>query len=196
MRYREALRAARAAQVDPAIVYAEIVTPLVDLLRNEQDEAKLEEFLAERVKSATPGLELGLALADLGLHYQNGETSADRFRGEELIDRAIATFEACSSDRERYTEQCRRRLADTAGLQGAIYFQQGKYSAAEPLFRRVVAMPEQQVQTEVLIVSMNALRGILVLRKDFDEARKIELRVAALEAVNPAAVARLRRGER
>jgi hypothetical protein len=83
-------------------------------------------------------------------------------------------------------------LADTAGIQGAIYFQNLNYKKAEPLFRRVITTPEDLVQAEVLFVSLHALRGILVLRKETDEARELELRAEQVEAKNHAALARLR----
>jgi hypothetical protein len=52
-------------------------------------------------------------------------------------------------------------------------------------------MPESTVQAEVMLVSLHALRGILVLRKDFDAARQLEIRAAAFEASHPGALARL-----
>ena len=43
-----------------------------------------------------------------------------------------------------------------------------------------------------MLVSLHALRGILILRKDFDEAKQLELRAAAFEASHPNALARLK----
>jgi hypothetical protein len=88
-------------------------------------------------------------------------------------------------------EVCRRRLADTAGIQGAMFFQKLDYSRAEPLFRRVITLPEETVQDEVMLVSLHALRGIMILRKQFDEAKQLELRAAAFEAAHPNARSRL-----
>ncbi|HYI96206.1 MAG TPA: hypothetical protein VEX68_21875, partial [Bryobacteraceae bacterium] len=89
-------------------------------------------------------------------------------------------------------EQCRRRLADTAGIQGAMFFQKLDYSRAEPLFRRVITMPESTVQDEVMLVSLHALRGIMMVRKQFEEAKQLELRAAAFEAAHPNALTRLK----
>ena len=89
-------------------------------------------------------------------------------------------------------EQCRRRLGDTAGLQGAVFFQRLDYQRAEPLFRRVIGLPESTVQDEVMLVSLHALRGILAERNDFDEAKQLALRTAAFEASHPQALNRLK----
>jgi hypothetical protein len=56
----------------------------------------------------------------------------------------------------------------------------------------VITTPEELVQPEVLFVSLHALRGILILRKDNQEAGALELRAAQVEAKNQAALARLR----
>jgi hypothetical protein len=41
-------------------------------------------------------------------------------------------------------------------------------------------------------VSLHALRGILLLQKEFDEAKQLELRAAAFEVAHPGALARLK----
>ena len=73
-----------------------------------------------------------------------------------------------------------------------MFFQKLDYKRAEPLFRRVITMPEGSVQDEVMLVSLHALRGILIVRKEYDEARQLELRAAAFEATHPNALARLK----
>jgi hypothetical protein len=195
-KYAELL--ATAEQLNPGVyeTYANVVSPLADIYRKLEESDKLEELYIKRVDYATKahtdgGLELGLAQADLGFYYQHSDVSADRFHGEQMISTAMKTFEQCSGAKD-ISEQCRRRLADTAGIQGAIYFQKLDYIHAEPLFRRVISAPEDFVQAEVLFVSLHALRGILILRKENDEAHALELRAAQVEAKNHAALARLR----
>lgn len=195
-KYSELLNIAEHSQPGVYEVYANVVSPLADIYRKLEEEDKVEQLYIHRVDEATKanrsdGLELGLAQADLGFHYQHSDVSADRFHGERLIGVAIKTFEQCAPSKE-VGEQCRRRLADTAGIQGAVYFQSLDYKRAEPLFRRVITTPEHLVQAEVLFVSLHALRGILILRKENDEARALELRAAQVEAKNQAALARLR----
>jgi hypothetical protein len=134
-----------------------------------------------------------LAQADLGFFYQASDfASADQYHGEQLIEAAVKSFEDCSVNSRLEGEQCRRRLADTAGIQGAMFFQRLDYGRAEPLFRRVIASPEAMVQDEVMIVSLHALRGILILRKDFEGAKQLEVRAAAYEAAHPKALDRLK----
>jgi hypothetical protein len=103
----------------------------------------------------------------------------------------VKTFERCTRNQWE-GDQCRRRLADTAGIQGAMFFQRLDYERAEPLFRRVITSPEALVQDEVMLVSLHALRGILISRKDFAEAKQMESRAAAYEATHPGARNRLR----
>jgi hypothetical protein len=195
-KYAELLTIAEHSQTGVYEVYANVVSPLADIYRNLDQDEKVEELYIHRVDKATKtnleaGLELGLAQADLGFYYQHSDVSADRFHGERLIADAIKTFEQCAPAKNA-GEHCRRRLADTAGIQGAIYFQNLDYKHAEPLFRRVVTTPEELVQAEVLFVSLHALRGILILRKENEEARVLEQRAAQVEAKNQAALARLR----
>jgi hypothetical protein len=177
-------------------VYAGVVTPLAEVYRKTNQPEKVERLYNQRVEQASQpdggdGLELGLAQADLGFLYQNSDVSADRFHGERYVEAAMKTFEQCGISAQN-GEQCRGRLADTAGIQGSIFFQKLDYKRAEPLFRRVVAVPEEIVQPEVLFVSLHALRGIVLLRKEHDEAKALEIWAARVEAKNRAAVARLR----
>ena len=190
-KYRELLLLTQDLQPGPYEVYAEVVTPLAQIYRAQKADEKLENLLRSRIDAAHGGLELGLAQADLGFHLQNSEISADRFHGEQMVEASLRTFEDCAAGKA-YAEHCARRLAETACVQGAIFFQQLRYDAAEPLFRRVVGLPEQQVQKDVLILSIHALRGILVHRKQFPEARQLDLRAAALEAKHPESLMRLR----
>jgi hypothetical protein len=195
-KYAELLTIAEHSQPGVYEVYANVVSPLADIYRKLEEDDKVQALYIHRVEQATKthrddGLELGLAQADLGFYYQHSDVSADRFHGERLVASAIKTFEQCVPSRQA-GEQCRRRLADTAGIQGAIYFQNLDYKRAEPLFRRVITAPENLVQAEVLFVSLHALRGILILRKENDEARALEVRAAQVEANNHAALARLR----
>lgn len=195
-KYSKLLDLAERSQTGVQEVYANVVSPLADIYRKTELSGKLEQLYLRRVETATRsnregGLELGLAQADLGFHYQRSDVSADRFHGERMVEAATKTFEECSKSYQS-GEQCRRRLADTAGIQGAIYFQHSDYKRAEPLFRRVVTLPEEMVQAEVLFVSLHALRGILILRKEHDEARALEMRAAKVEAKNQGAVERLR----
>lgn len=190
--YVELLQMAEGAHATTYEVYAEVVSPLADVYRKMESMDKLEALYRNRVDSATPGLAKGLAQADLGFFYQNNEfASVDKLMGEKLVDDAVKTFEQCSSAKQE-GEQCKRRLADTAGIQGAMFFQKLDYKRAEPLFRRVVTMPESTVQGEVMLVSLHALRGILILHKQFEEAKQLELRAAAYEAAHPNALARLK----
>ncbi len=196
-KYAELLTIAEQSHTGVYEVYANVVSPLADIYRNLDEDEKVEELYIHRVDEATKanreaGLELGLAQADLGFYYQHSDVSADRFHGEQLIAAAIKTFEQCAAPAKNAGEQCRRRLADTAGIQGAIYFQNLDYKHAEPLFRRVITTPEELVQAEVLFVALHALRGILILRKENEEAGVLELRAAQVEAKNQAALARLR----
>jgi hypothetical protein len=173
-------------------MYAEVVSPLAVVYRKIEATDKLEELYQMRVDCAGAGLAKGLAQADLGFFYQASDfASADRYHGERLIEASVKTFEACSADKLE-GDQCRRRLADTAGIQGAMFFQRLDYDRAEPLFRRVISAPETLVQDEVMLVSLHALRGILILRKDFDGARQLEVRAAAYEAAHPNALNRLK----
>jgi tetratricopeptide (TPR) repeat protein len=183
-----------APTVKPGIyeMYAEVVSPLAEIYKKTEALDKLEDLYQARLEKSGQGLDRGLALADLGFFYQNSDfASADKFRGERLVDDAMASFDRCSHDKTE-GDQCRRRMADTAGIQGAVYFQRLQYDKAEPLFRRVVTLPDTVVQDEVMLVSLHALRGILILRKDYDGAKQLELRAAAFEAAHPAAVNRLR----
>lgn len=195
-KYTELLDMAERVRVGVYEMHGNVVAPLAGIYLKTEQPDKIEQLYARRVEKAAQsrgddGLELGLAQADLGFHYQRSEVSVDRFHGERLVDAATATFEQCSQSRQ-FGEQCRRRLADTAGIQGSIYFQHLDYKRAEPLFRRVVTLPEETVEAEVLFVSLHALRGILILRKELDEARALEIRAARVEAKNQGAVGRLR----
>ena len=194
-RYTELLRLAEEVRPGVYEVYANVVSPLADIYRKLDQDDKLEALYTHRVEIAArtheDKLALGLAQADLGFFYQNSDVSADRFHGEGYVGQALRTFEQCSASKTT-GEQCRRRLADTAGIQGAIYFQHLDYKRAEPLFRRVIGQPENMVQAEVLFVSLHALRGILMQRNQQAEAQALERRAAELEARNGEAVARLR----
>jgi tetratricopeptide (TPR) repeat protein len=190
--YRKLMELAVAVHPGTYEMYAEVVSPLAEVYKKTEDVEKLEDLYQNRMDHSGAGLDRGLAQADLGFFYQaSGFASADRFRGERLVDEAVKTFEHCSASK---TEggQCRRRLADTAGIQGAMFFQELDYSRAEPLFRRVITMPENTVQDEVMLVSLHALRGIMIVRKQFEEAKQLELRAAAFEAAHPNALSRLK----
>ena len=183
------------AAVRPSIyeMYAEVVSPLAEVYRQTQATEKLESLYRKRAAESGPGLEKGLAQADLGFFLQGSDfASADRYRGEMLVEDAVHTFEGCAAAAKQ-GEACTRRLADTAGIQAAIFFQKVEYDRAEPLLRRVVDMPENLVQDEVMLVSLHALRGILVFRKEFDEAKQIEDRATAFAAAHPNALSRLQK---
>lgn len=77
----------------PLDLYAGVVTPLAAIYKQRQDMDRLEELYFRRVEQARAGLERGLAEADLGFFGQNSETSADRFRGEEMVRTALLTFD-------------------------------------------------------------------------------------------------------
>jgi hypothetical protein len=191
-RYQNLLQLARSAQVGASEIYADVVSPLAEIYKKSNAGDKLEALYQQRVDRSLEGLDRGLAEADLGFFYQGSDfASADRFIGEQLVEKAVKSFEHCAASKEE-GHQCRKRLADTAGIQGAMFFQKLDYTRAEPLFRRVITMPEGSVQDEVMLVSLHALRGILIVRKDYDEARLLELRAAAFEATHPDALARLK----
>ncbi len=191
-RYQNLLQLARSAQVGASEIYADVVSPLAEIYKKSNAVDKLEALYQQRVDRSLEGLDRGLAEADLGFFYQGSDfASADRFIGEQLVEKAVKSFEHCAASKEE-GQQCRKRLADTAGIQGAMFFQKLDYTRAEPLFRRVITMPEGSVQDEVMLVSLHALRGILIVRKDYDEARLLELRAAAFEATHPDALARLK----
>jgi tetratricopeptide (TPR) repeat protein len=191
-RYRQLLQLAPSLQVGAYEMYAEIVSPLAEIYKKSEAVDKLEALYQQRVDQSGEGLERGLAQADLGFFYQGSDfASADRFLGEQLVEKAVESFEHCAAG-NRESDQCRKRLADTAGIQGAMFFQKLDYKRAEPLFRRVITMPDGSVQDEVMLVSLHALRGILILRKEYDEARQLELRAAAFEAAHPNALSRLK----
>jgi hypothetical protein len=174
-------------------MYAEVVSPLADVYRKTGATEKLEALYQMRSDRATEGLAKGLAQADLGFFYQASDfASADQYHGEQLVEAAVKSFEDCTLNNKLEGEQCRRRLADTAGIQGAMFFQRHDYGRAEPLFRRVISSPETMVQDEVMLVSLHALRGILITRKDFEGAKQLELRAAAYEAAHPNALDRLK----
>jgi hypothetical protein len=173
-------------------MYADVVSPLAEIYKNTEATDKLEGLYQRRLEESGAGLDRGLAQADLGFFYQASEfASVDRLHGERLVDDAVATFEQCATTKAE-GEGCRRRLADTAGIQGAIFFQRLDYARAEPQFRRVITLPEAMVQEEVMLISLHALRGIMILRKQFDEAKQLELRAAAFEAAHPNARSRLK----
>lgn len=183
-----------AAVVRPGLIemYAEVISPLAEIYKKRGAVDKLEKLYQDRLERSAAGLERGLAQADLGFFYQASDfASADQLHGEQLVAEAVKSFEQCAAGRTE-GEQCRRRLGDTAGLQGAVFFQKFDYQRAEPLFRRVIGLPESTVQDEVMLVSLHALRGILVERKDFEEAKLLELRAAAFESSHPEALNRLK----
>ena len=191
-RYQQLMQLA--AMVQPTIteMYAEVVSPLAEVYKATGDMEKLEHLYQRRVEESHEGLERGLSQADLGFFYQSSDfASADRFNGERLVEDAVKTFDSCAANKTE-GDQCRRRLADTTGIQGALFFQNLEYKRAEPLFRRVVTTPDNIVQDEVMLVSLHALRGILLLQKEFDEAKQLELRAAAFEVAHPGALARLK----
>ena len=191
-RYERLLQLAPSVKAGIYEMYAEVVSPLAEVYKKTEAFEKLEDLYQMRLDKSAKGLEKGLAQADLGFFYQNSDfASADKFRGENLVQDALQSFDRCSQDKLE-GDQCRRRVADTAGIQGALYFQTLQYDRAEPLFRRVVTLPDSIVQHEVMLVSLHALRGILILRKDYDGAKQLELRAAAFEAAHPGAVDRLR----
>lgn len=190
--YRKLLQLADHVHPGTYELYADVVSPLANVYRKTEATEKLEALYQMRTERAAPGLAKGLAQADLGFYYQSSDfASADRYHGERLVDEAVATFEQCAQSKLE-GDQCRRRLADTAGIQGAMFFQRLDYSRAEPLFRRVIGTPEAAVQDEVMLVSLHALRGILILRKNFEEAKQLEVRAAAYEASHPNALNRLK----
>ena len=162
-------------------MYAEVVSPLADIYRKTGATDKLEALYQMRTDRATEGLAKGLAQADLAAFSIKASdfASADQYHGEKLVEAAVKSFEDCTLNNNLDAEQCRRRLADTAGIQGAMFFQRHDYQRAEPLFRRVISSPETMVQDEVMLVSLHALRGILITRKDFEGAKQLELRAAA-----------------
>lgn len=191
-RYQKLLQLAPSAQVGASEMYADVVSPLAEIYKKSGAADKLEALYQQRVDRSLEGLDRGLAEADLGFFYQGSDfASADRFIGEQLVEKAVKSFEHCAGSKDE-GQQCRKRLADTAGIQGAMFFQKLDYKRAEPLFRRVITMPEGSVQDEVMLVSLHALRGILIVRKEYDEARQLELRAAAFEATHPNALARLK----
>jgi tetratricopeptide (TPR) repeat protein len=191
-RYEKLLKLAPSVKAGIYEMYAEVVSPLAEVYKKTEAVEKLEDLYQGRLDKSAQGLEKGLAQADLGFFYQNSDfASADKFRGERLVEDAVKSFEQCSHDKVE-GDQCRRRVADTAGIQGALYFRTSQYDKAEPLFRRVVTLPDSIVQDEVMLVSLHALRGILILRKDYDGAKQLELRAAAFEAAHPSAGRRLR----
>jgi hypothetical protein len=194
IKYRALLDLADVVSLAPYELYSQVITPLASVLRRQHDSAPLEALYVSRVEQAKPGLSKGLAQADLGFFYQNSEVSVDRYHGTRMVDAAIRTFEECgthSPDRA----QCRKSLFDTAGLQGAIHFQEREYPRAEQLFRRVLAAPESEVQSEVLLVAIHALRGILILKEELQEAGALASRAAAIESKHPNALSRLRNPE-
>ena len=56
-------------------------------------------------------------------------------------------------------------------------------------------IPETMVQDEVMLVSLHALRGIMIVRKDYEEAKQLELRAAAYEAAHPECAVTAEEGE-
>jgi hypothetical protein len=191
-RYRQLMQ--MAATIHPAVteMYAEIVSPLAQVYKATGDIDKLEKLYQRRVDESAAGLERGLSQADLGFFYQSSNfASADRFNGERLVEDAVKTFEGCAANTSE-GEQCRRRLADTTGIQGALFFQNLEYKRAEPLFRRVITTPDTAVSEEVMLVSLHALRGVLLMQKEFNEAKELEGRAAAFETAHPGALARLK----
>ena len=191
-RYQQLIRMAAITHPTITEMYAEVVSPLAEVYKATGDMEKLEQLYQQRVEESREGLERGLSQADLGFFYQSSDfASADRFNGERLVEDAVKTFESCAASKTE-GDQCRRRSADTTGIQGALFFQNLEYKRAEPLFRRVVTTPENTVQEEVMLVSLHALRGILLLQKEFDEAKQLELRAAAFEVAHPGALARLK----
>jgi hypothetical protein len=191
-RYTKLLQLSESVHPGTYEMYAEVVSPLAEVYRKTQATEKLENLYQMRTEHAAPGLAKGLAQADLGFFYQASDfASSDQYHGERLVDVAVKTFEQCALTKME-GDQCRRRLADTAGIQGAMFFQRLDYDRAEPLFRRVISSPEAVVQDEVMLVSLHALRGILILRKNYEEAKKLEIRAAAYEAAHPNALNRLK----
>lgn len=191
-RYQKLLQLAHSVHAGASEMYADVVSPLAEIYKATNDVDKLEGLYTQRVERSGAGLDRALAQADLGFFYQGSDfASADQFHGERLVDEARKSFEACAASKSD-GEQCHKRLADTAGIQGAIFFQKLDYKRAEPLFRQVVTIPDGAVQDEVMLVSLHALRGILILHKQFDEAKQLELRAAAFEAAHPNALARLK----
>jgi hypothetical protein len=192
MRYRALLDLSASVRPSATEMYADVVSPLVDIYKKTEAVDKLEELYQRRLDQSTAGLDRGLAQADLGFFYQASDfASVDRLHGERLVDEAVRTFEQCVPTKVE-GELCRRRLADTAGIQGAVFFQKLDYTRAEPLFRRVITLPEEFVQDEVMLVSLHALRGIMIVQKQFEEANRLELRTAAFEAAHPNALSRLK----
>jgi tetratricopeptide (TPR) repeat protein len=190
-RYEKLLALAPVAHLSASEMYVEVASPLAGVYKQLENTDKLEKLYQDRMEHSGKGLDRGLSQADLGFFYQSGDfASADRDYGERLVVDALKTFEQCAGSTE--DQQCRRRLADTAGIQGAIFFQNLDYKRAEPLFRRVIATAGNTAQEEVTLVSLHALRAILVLRKEFEEARQLELRAAAFEAAHPGALVRLK----
>ena len=183
-----------AAEVHPSTteMYAEVVSPLAAIYKRTDDAEKLENLFQQRVENSAEGIDRGLSQADLGFYYQNSDfASSDQFHGERLVEDAIKTFEQCSTEKKQ-GEQCRHRLADTVGIQGAIFFQKREFNRAEPLFRRVLTTPETAVQDEIVLVSLRALKEILEMRNQLSEAKQLETRATAFEIAHPEVLARLK----
>ena len=192
-RYLELLEMSAAVHPSTSEMYAEIVSPLAQIYKRIDNTEKLENLFQQRLEKSAEGMDRGLSQADLGFFYQSSDfASADQFHGERLIEEAMKTFEQCASNGKE-VEQCRHRLADSAGIQGAIFFQKQEYGRAEPLFRRVLTTPELSAQDEIVLVSLRALSEILVMRNELSEAKQLEIRAAAFEVAHPDVMARLRR---
>jgi tetratricopeptide (TPR) repeat protein len=191
-RYLELLEMSAAVHPSTTEMYAEIVSPLAQIYKRTDNIEKLENLFQQRLEKSTEGMDRGLSQADLGFFYQNSDfASSDQFHGERLIEEAMNSFERCTANKNE-GEQCRHRLADTAGIQGAIFFQKHEYEHAEPLFRRVLTAPETSVQEEIVLVSLRALSEILVMKHELSEAKQLEARATAFEIAHPDVMARLK----
>ena len=191
-RYLELLEMSAAVHPSISEMYAEIVSPLAQIYKRTDNTEKLENLFQQRLEKSAEGMDRGLSQADLGFFYQSSDfASSDQFHGERLVEDAMKTFERCTAGKNE-GEQCRHRLADTAGIQGAIFFQKHEFERAEPLFRRVLTTPELSVQDEIVLVSLRALSEILVMKNELSEAKQLEVRAAAFEIAHPDVMARLK----
>lgn len=190
-RLRDALALTTRAGAPANEVYRAIVSPLARLYSAAEQLDELHDLYRSRAEeSGLQGLALGLAQSDYGFLLQRSDVSRDRFLGEQMVESAVQTFAGCRTHKNE-SQDCRSRLADTMGIQAAFYFEQQDYKRAEPLFRKVIGFPENEVQREVMIVALHALKGIRILNKDYEEARSLEIKAAEFESRHPGSAKRL-----
>ena len=118
--------------------------------------------------------------AEWQAHMKTGETAFQRgdYRG------AAASFTAALKEAEAFGETD-PRFAPTLNNLATLYYTQGQYAQAEPLYKRSLAIREKALGPEHpdVATSLNNLAGLYRATDRIEAAEKLEKRAARILAI-------------